>query len=404
MLNWHKPMQIIRSGVERVRITESRFMPIIKNLVFGIAINVVFFGSLELLTRFVFTLNFNFEFNVGTFRQYHPTRTFSLTPDYKSGAISINSLGFLGPEFQVQSPPGEVRILTIGDSVTFAPLPDNYPRILEKQLNQQFPNDSIKVIVAAVPGYSSHEALDWYDEFLHKLKADITIIYLGWNDMGELHPFGLRYKTEGLYRETTFIGFLMRHLYLARVPYFFLGRIERYMPVDLTPLSEHQEKILAEFYPTHYENNLASLVQKAKAQKSGVYFLSLPGLITHSPTEEELTRMHFPRNMRKHLAVYKAVYEKYLHVLKKVSAETLTPIIYLDELIKTPAQREIFTDTMHINHEGADRFGKYIADQIKNSVAAKILQTRLERSVVGSIFEASRSTDMNDKALNIPSP
>ena len=233
----------------------------------------------------------------------------------------------------------------------------------------------VEVIVAAVPGYSSFEAVDWYDEFLHKLGADITIIYLGWNDMGELHPFGLRYKNEGLYREPTLMGFLMRHLYFTRVPYFFLGRIERSMPVDLTPLSQEQEKVIADFYPTHYERNLKLLIEKSKAQRSLVYLLSLPGLITHSPTEEELGRMHFPRNMRKHLASYKAVYEKYLHALRQVSAETKTPIIHLDELIRTPAQREIFTDTMHINQEGADRFGKYIADRIRNKVA-EIIATK----------------------------
>jgi lysophospholipase L1-like esterase len=329
-------------------------------------------GTLELLTRFVFTLNFNFEFNIGTFRQLHPTRRFSLVPGYRSSLISINSLGFLGPEFQILPSAGKVRILAIGDSVTFAPVPENYPRVLEKHLNQLFANDLVEVIVAAVPGYNSHAALDWYDEFLHRLKADIVIIYLGWNDMGELHPFGLRYKNEGQYRETTLIGLLMKYFYFARIPYFFLGRLERSMPVDLSPLSDEQMRILADFYPTHYETNLRSLVQKAKADGSMVYLLSLPGLITYPPTEEELQIMHFPRNMKKKLAVYKAVYDKYLYTLQRVAAETKTQMIYLDQLIKKPELRRIFTDTMHIDHEGAQVFGKYIANEIKSKIAELI--------------------------------
>src|SRR4030095_296267 len=342
-----------------------------RNVTFAAVTTLLFFGILELLTRFVFTLTYNLQQNLGTIKQYHPTREVSLIPGYKSGSLSINSLGFLGPEFQIQTPPGKVRILTLGDSATFGPVPDNYSRVLEKQLNQVFVDNPVEVIVAAVPGYTSHEGLLWYDEFLYKLNADIMIIYLGWNDT-QFHPFGLRYKTEGLSRKPTLIGFLMRYLYLASVTYFFLGRIEMNMPVDLTPLNEEEETILAEFYPTHYDNNLRSLIKKAKAQGSFIYLLSLTGLITYSPTEEELERMHFPRNMGKQLAVYKAVYEKYLDALKKVAEETQTPIIYLDKLIETPKQRKIFTDSMHINQEGADRFGKYIADQIKDKVAEAI--------------------------------
>jgi lysophospholipase L1-like esterase len=351
-----------------------------RDVLFAAIICIVFFGILELLTRFIFSLTYKLEFSIGTWRQYHPTRRFSLIPGYQSGRLSINSLGFLGPEFEIQTAPGKVRILTIGDSVTFDPAPNNYSRVLEKQLNRVFPNNPVEVIVAAVPGYSSYEGLYWYDEFLHKLNADIIIVYLGWNDMGVWNPFGLQYKNQGLYREPTFIGFLMRYLYLARVPYFFLGLVERYMPVDMTHLSEEQEKILADFYPTHYENNLTSLIRKSKAHGSLVYFLSLPGLITYRPTEEESKRMHFPRNIRKHLRAYKAVYEKYLAALKTVSTETQTPIIYLDNLIETPQQRTIFYDTMHITEEGSQRFGRYIANEIKERVAELITTKTLDMS------------------------
>ena len=130
MLNRNKSTQIIHPGAER--------LSLFKNVMFGIAINVLFFGSLELLTRFVFTLNYKFEFNIGTWRQHHPTRYFSLIPGYKSGRLSINSRGFLGPEFQIQAAPAKVRILTIGDSVTFDPAPNNYSRILEARAESDF--------------------------------------------------------------------------------------------------------------------------------------------------------------------------------------------------------------------------------------------------------------------------
>ena len=148
------------------------------------------------------------------------------------------------------------------------------------------------------------------------------------------------------------------------------------MPVDVSPLTDEQAKILDEFYPIHYEFNLRSLIHKAKTDQSLVYLLSLPGLITYPPTEEELQIMHFPRNMKKKFAVYKGVYDKYLSALKKVAADTRTQIIYLDQLIKTPEQRRIFTDTMHIDAEGADAFGRYIGHEIKSKVR-ELLATKL---------------------------
>jgi lysophospholipase L1-like esterase len=333
------------------------------------------FGLVEFLTRLVFSSTSNLNINIGEFKQYHPTRGTTLKPGYKAGAISINSYGFLGPEFQIQRSPGKIRILTIGDSATFSPPPDNYSRVLEKHLNQYFPDNPIEVIVAAVPGYTSYQALDWYSEFLYKLKPDITIIYLGWNDMGQYHPFGLKYKNEGLYTERTFVGSLMENLYFARVPYYFLGVLEMRMPVDMSPLSHEQEKILANFYPTHYEDNLTSIIQKSKLQGSIVYLISLTGRLSYPPTEEDRKIMHFPRNIRKHLKVYQTIYDKYVYSLKKVSAETQTPIIDLDELIKTPEERKIFTDTVHINRKGAERFGLHIANEIRQTVA-EIIQRK----------------------------
>ena len=60
--------------------------------------------------------------------------------------------------------------------MTFSPARRNYPRVLEEELDRFFGEQSVEVIVGAVPGYSSFEALHWYDEFLHLLKPDITII------------------------------------------------------------------------------------------------------------------------------------------------------------------------------------------------------------------------------------
>jgi len=241
-------------------------------------------------------------------------------------------------------------------------------------LNQFIGRQRIEVIVGAVPGYSSYEVLDWYDEFLYQLNPDLTIIYVGWNDMGQFHPWGLRYKNEGLYRERTPMGFMMQYSYLLRVPYFFLDRLERSKPVDLSVLTSDEEQMLSQFIPVHYEDNLTGLIEQSIEQGSEVYILSLASLLSYPATEDELKRMHFPRGINKKYEVYKGIYEKYALSLDKISNDLQVSIIDLNHIIATPEQREIFTDTVHITEQGAVRFADFIASELCSRVLELIAQ------------------------------
>ena len=330
---------------------------------------IIFVGGLEFTTRMIFNSNTVLNINIGGFKKYHSTRRTQLKENYKAKNISTNSYGILGPEFKLEPNPKGIRILSIGNSVTFAPPERNYSNVLEEKLSKYFPNNDVEVIVGAVPGYSSYEILDWYNEFLYKLKPDITIIHIGWNDMGQFHPFGLRYKNEPLsYKKRTLSGFLMKYFYFLRIPYFFIGRIERNKPVDTSPLTSDEKGVLDEFIPNAYTTNLTILIRKLKEQGSIVYLSTLAGLITYPQTDEELIRMQFARGMKRKLEIYKAVYKKYEEALEEVAINTETQIIDLRELIRNPNQRDIFTDVMHINVKGSELYGDYIAEKIKTKV------------------------------------
>ena len=93
--------------------------------------------------------------------------------------------------------PGAIRIVCLGDSVTFGyrvPVvwPDKpteydpewlpFPMLLEKQLRAANPNRQLDVITMAVPGYTSHQGLAWLKRDIDKLKPDLVIVSFGWND------------------------------------------------------------------------------------------------------------------------------------------------------------------------------------------------------------------------------
>lgn len=93
--------------------------------------------------------------------------------------------------------PGTIRIVCLGDSVTFGfrvPVvwPDKptefdpewlpFPMLLEKQLRAANPGRKIEVITMAVPGYTSHQGLAWLRRDIDRLEPDLLTVSFGWND------------------------------------------------------------------------------------------------------------------------------------------------------------------------------------------------------------------------------
>jgi lysophospholipase L1-like esterase len=93
--------------------------------------------------------------------------------------------------------PGTLRIVCLGDSVTFGyrvpPVwperpndfnPDwvPYPVLLERQLRAANPGRNIEVITMAVPGYTSHQGLAWLRDKIGSFEPDLITISFGWND------------------------------------------------------------------------------------------------------------------------------------------------------------------------------------------------------------------------------
>lgn len=93
--------------------------------------------------------------------------------------------------------PGTIRIVCLGDSVTFGfrvptVWPDKpteydpewlpFPMLIEKQLRAANPDRRIEVITMAVPGYTSHQGLAWLRRDIDKLQPDLLTVSFGWND------------------------------------------------------------------------------------------------------------------------------------------------------------------------------------------------------------------------------
>ena len=100
--------------------------------------------------------------------------------------VVIDSLGYRGVEFTRQKPPGETRMLMIGDSFTFGEFVSEgqtLPAILEARLRKQCP--SLRVINAGLPGSTITDQHEMLRRSM-TLRPDAVVLVMTTNDIPDL--------------------------------------------------------------------------------------------------------------------------------------------------------------------------------------------------------------------------
>lgn len=110
-----------------------------------------------------------------------------LVPQARTQRISVNSLGFRGPEIPQRKPEGRVRIAFLGASTNFCAEVSGdeqvWPHIVIEQLRRRFPGVEFDYVNAGVPGYSVESSLKNFDHFVKPLQPDLAVIYHATNDL-----------------------------------------------------------------------------------------------------------------------------------------------------------------------------------------------------------------------------
>lgn len=125
--------------------------------------------------------------NIQIYGRHDPLLFWSLAPGARAedGRLWINAQGFRGPELG-QKEPGEYRILSLGESTTFAaqmPYGDSYSARLERTLAARKGSREIRVVNGGVPGYSLFQGVTFLRERSAALQPDMVLLYFGFNDV-----------------------------------------------------------------------------------------------------------------------------------------------------------------------------------------------------------------------------
>lgn len=151
----------------------------------------------------------------------HPDRGFALTPGTRHGPYSVDARGFRVADASqspaATKPAAEAKtatrqILTLGESSTFGwgvAYEETWPARLQAWLQQH--GDSLQVVNAGVPSYSSSQVRLYLDELLQQSSPDIVLVQVMWNDalyawMDNWYPELLTRQQPAAWRR-----FLLRH-------------------------------------------------------------------------------------------------------------------------------------------------------------------------------------------------
>jgi len=121
-------------------------------------------------------------------RRNHPGQGWKVSPEFTTW-IEVNSKGLRGPEVDYAKPPGEVRLLVLGDSFTFAEQvnqDETYTQRLEDRLNASGGATRFRVLNAGSNGWGTVNELVYLAEEGLRYQPDVVVLalYAG-NDMSD---------------------------------------------------------------------------------------------------------------------------------------------------------------------------------------------------------------------------
>jgi len=202
------------------------------------------------------------------------------------------------------------NILCLGDSFTYGwgvETKDNYPRQLEKRLNNSDLSMTFKVFNLAVPGSSSSQHLIYLKDILKKYKKpDLIIILTGANDSWNLadsniDEFMNRDDSKAMPRESAsvkfriFISRFRTYKMLKMIVLNLQGRTPE-SEIDLFAQSARYENIGWEIFRQLTEYNLTEIIKLASSKNIGLILQDYPNgnPFGHNIAKEVALRFNVP--------------------------------------------------------------------------------------------------------------
>jgi lysophospholipase L1-like esterase len=295
--------------------------------------------------------------------------------NFASGSISINSLGFRGPEIPVAKPAGTVRLAFLGASTTWCgEVSGNevaWPHLVSESLRKTFSPVRFDYVNAGVPGYTMRSLLKSMELRVAPLQPDIVVIYEAANDLsGDLRAHA---AAQGLVKTAEFEPFSWPSRYSL-----LWSLVEK----NLRVLSSEQAARssvgrLAVDPGTLGEGYRQALTQVVRAAQRHAKIVAVVTFSIHprrNQTPEEQIRGSISQFVYMPFVTPQLVmqsYERYNAIAREVARETGALLIEREDAI--PGDPSHFADTVHFTDLGSRAMAKRVAEALASSDALHAL-------------------------------
>lgn len=297
---------------------------------------------------------------------------------YSTGRISINSLGFRGPEIAMPKPADTVRVAFLGASTTWcAEVSGNdyvWPHVVTASLSQAFPGVRFDYVNSGVPGYTIQSILKNLEYRVAPLQPDVIVIYEAANNLfGEMRELALK---RGIIenRDIEVTSWPSQYSLL----WYFVEKNLRVMTAQR--MAEKKEGLLdvdVNRLGSEYRQALTELVRAAQrsAKLVAVATFSIQPRRDQSP-EQQMRASSSALFYMPFLApaTIIEIYGRYNRIIREVARES--GVLLFEGEGDIPGDAAHFTDTVHFTDLGSRAMAERISRPLINNPGLRQLLAR----------------------------
>jgi lysophospholipase L1-like esterase len=290
-----------------------------------------------------------------------------LVPGARVGNITVNSLGFRGPEIPPAKPKGRIRLAFLGASTTFCAEVSGdsavWPHLVVESLRARFPEADFDYVNGGVPGYTLRSSLGNLRHRIDALDPDIVVIYDATNDLSQevrqlAEAQGL--KAEGSHEPS----WLARHLLLWEL-------VEKNLRVMLARRDAESDRgrvVLDEAHlGTRFRQDLTELVEAAGQRGRRVAVTTFSTRLRPEQSADEMKRSAVSALVYMPFMSLDGLlfgYRRYNEIIREVARDRQALLIGGENEI--PGDATHFVDSVHFSDAGSRMMAKRVFNALAN--------------------------------------
>lgn len=303
----------------------------------------------------------------------------------RSQALHMNDLGFKGEEFPRAKPPGERRVICIGDSCTFGVSHTSYSFVADNALASTQPR--IRVVNGGVEGYSPIEATLRVPDYL-AIEPDLVFIYIGWNSLysdyeDPKNPATPR-QTDDFLRSVLeppsrfrLDSVTLLYRLRGRLALWAMERVGAAAPSTGPAPGKKWEAFQGPEgvwprYTTRALELLLARLREGGIPKERIVIATIPGLLRtdRAPSPRALELAHLPAWARQNAYGLALASERYNAFIRELAAREGLGLVDLEAWVHgvDAPPEEVFFDSVHMNGPYQAVLGEYLAPILREAV------------------------------------